>query len=247
MKNMGRGLDRTVLKILAVISMTIDHLGYELFPGIQLFRILGRLAFPLFSWFIFEGCKYTRNRRKYFLQIFLLGLVCVLGFYVYEGEFYGNILITFSLSVLNIFVLFRFTEGMRKTESVRRELAGLCLILLTVFGTWLFCRLLPVDYGFCGVMAPVLAALFDLIPAEGLLFRDGLKGPVRRTWIPLAGFTVGLLLTAVNLGGIQYYSLLAVPLLLLYNGKKGRYSMKYFFYLYYPIHLLVIGGISMLF
>ena len=51
---------------------------------------------------------------------------------------------------------------------------------------------------------------------------------------------------AADLGGTQWYSLLALPLLLLYSGKRGKANLKYFFYIFYPVHLVVLQGIDML-
>ena len=91
------GINRNVLKIIAAISMFIDHLGYEVYPDMEILRIIGRLAYPIFAYFIYEGCKYTRNRLRYFLQVFLLGMICFAAYYIYSKEVYGNIQLTFSL------------------------------------------------------------------------------------------------------------------------------------------------------
>ena len=60
-------LSGNMLKIIAAVSMFIDHMGAVLFPGVMIFRILGRIAFPIFAFMIAEGCRYTKNRIKYFL------------------------------------------------------------------------------------------------------------------------------------------------------------------------------------
>ena len=57
------------LKIIAVASMLLDHVGTELFPQVTLLRIIGRLAFPVFSFMIAEGCFYTIDKKKYLLKI----------------------------------------------------------------------------------------------------------------------------------------------------------------------------------
>ena len=59
------GLTNNKLKIIAMISMLIDHIGVALFPYVEIFRIIGRLAFPIFAYMIAEGCRYTKNRKKY--------------------------------------------------------------------------------------------------------------------------------------------------------------------------------------
>ena len=61
-------LTGNALKILAAIFMTIDHIGVMLFPRMLILRIIGRLALPVFAFMIAEGCKYTRNKKKYFCK-----------------------------------------------------------------------------------------------------------------------------------------------------------------------------------
>ena len=63
-----KGLTGNQLKLLALITMTIDHIGMILFPHIPLFRIIGRLSMPIFAYMIAEGCRHTRNRKKYLLR-----------------------------------------------------------------------------------------------------------------------------------------------------------------------------------
>ena len=59
-------LNRNVLKIIALITMLIDHIGLVFFPGIEIFRIIGRISFPIFAFMIAEGCEHTENKKKYF-------------------------------------------------------------------------------------------------------------------------------------------------------------------------------------
>ena len=61
-----------LLKMLALITMTCDHVGLQLFPDILIFRIIGRLAMPIYAFMIAEGCRHTRNRKKYLLLLWFL-------------------------------------------------------------------------------------------------------------------------------------------------------------------------------
>ena len=225
-----RGVTGNVLKLIALVSMTVDHAGLILLGNPPVCRMLGRLAFPLFAWSIAEGCLHTRSRRRYFLQVALLGLLCQLVYYFVDGTLYMSVLISFSLAIPGVYLLL-----WAKRE--RRVLPWLCLAayVALVYG---ICEILPgyidrsldfcVDYGFWGVMLPLCAAAFT--------------GKYAR----LAAFALGLLALCLSLGGLQYYALFSLPLLLFYNGQRGRRKLKYLFYLYYPLHLAVLYGISML-
>ncbi len=85
------GLSQNILKLIAAFSMLVDHIGAELFPDITALRIIGRIAFPVFSYFIWEGSIYTRNKLRYLMRIFLLGVLCVIGYYIYSGKIYAFI------------------------------------------------------------------------------------------------------------------------------------------------------------
>lgn len=213
------------LKLIAALTMLLDHAGILLFPHVQMFRILGRIAYPIFAFMIAEGCRYTRNKLRYFLMVFGLGAACQLVYYFFSGDTYLNILLTFSLSILLIYALQASWQGEKKTLWSILFAAG----FLGVYG---LDRLITIDYGFWGVMVPVFAA-----------FAHIRKFP---HWACVVLLGLGLMLLGADLGGIQHYALLSLPILLLYSGKRGKRNMKYFFYIFYPVHLVVLQGIAML-
>ena len=71
------------LKLIAMVAMTADHVGLQLLPQVGFLRILGRLAMPLYAYMIAEGCRYTRSRKRYFLSIALMGLLCQLVYFFF--------------------------------------------------------------------------------------------------------------------------------------------------------------------
>ena len=88
MKNfLQKGLSGNTLKIIALIAMTLDHLCLLVFPEMQWFRIIGRIAMPIFAYMIAEGCRYTKNKVKYFLMVFVLGVIC-------QVVYFSNLFIT---------------------------------------------------------------------------------------------------------------------------------------------------------
>lgn len=218
-------LSGNALKIIAAVTMFIDHMGLMLFPGNLVFRYIGRLAYPIFAFMIAEGCKYTRNRLRYWGGLTVLALLCQAVYFVFDGRLYLSILVTFSLSILTIYAL----DRLKAAPSVRNG-----LIFTAVIGAvYVLNQVLRIDYGFWGCMAPVFAAAlhntkYDTLPAR------------------VAAFGVGLTLLSLSHGSIQSWCLLALPLLLCYSGKRGKHKLKYFFYLFYPAHLVLLEGIALL-
>lgn len=225
----GIGLTNNQLKIIAMLSMLIDHVGMLLFPSVRVLRIIGRLAFPIFAFMIAEGCAHTRSRGKYLLKIVAMALLCQIVYAVAEGSVYQCVLVTFTLSILIIFAVDRWMEAKTAASCA----AMVAAITLAVFMTLVAPQLLKdtdygVDYGFWGVLLPV--AVYYIPGKHGKLL------------------AVTLILTALGMtvGGRQWYGLLAVPVLALYNGCRGRLKLKYGFYIFYPVHLALLYLISML-
>ena len=219
-------LTKNQLKILAMVCMTIDHIGAAFFPQAVWLRVIGRLAFPLFSYCIAEGCRYTRNKACYFGSVFACGAVCVIAFLPFGG-FYGNALITLSLSILLLYGV----EAWKSSGKLR-------FLALTAAVFYLLCRTVPIDYGFAGVLLPLYAEI-------GRLFWERVFAGIPPVIGERLGFAVGLLVLAGVMGGVQRFCVLAIFPLLLLGNERGKWKMKHFFYIYYPAHLAVIGAVRM--
>ena len=224
MERRNTGLTGNQLKIIAMITMTCDHVGMQIFPHLLWLRIIGRLAMPIYAYMIAEGCRHTRDRKKYLLRLLGMGTLCQVVYLVAMGSYYQCILITFSLSVGLVWLM--DVAEQEKTAKAQINLA------MGVLATFFVCTVLPdllphtdfeIDYGLPGVMLPVL------------IYGAGTKG-----------LLLGLTLVALKYGGIQWLAFLSVPLLLAYNGRRGKANIGKLFYWYYPIHLVVIYGISLL-
>lgn len=218
------GLTGNQLKLIAMITMTCDHVGVQIFPQCLWLRILGRLAMPIYAYMIAEGCRHTRDRKKYLLRLFGMGTLCQIVYFVAMKSLYQCILIAFSLSVILIWLIDLAEQ--EKTAGARIRLFGAVAVV------FFLCVVLPdllphtdyeIDYGLPGVLLPVL------------IYGGGTKG-----------LLIGLTLTALKYGGVQWFSFLAIPLLLAYNGQRGKANIGKLFYWYYPLHLVAIYGISLL-
>lgn len=218
-----------VIKIIAAASMLIDHMGLLLFPQYRFMRILGRLAFPLYAFCIAEGFYYTRDRKRYFWQIFVLGLACQIVYFIADGSMYLGVLIAFSLSILLMWTL----DGVKKALAAKDgTMKAAAIFVLSLAAVAALCHFMTVDYGFVGILLPVLAFASD------------------KKWLRLGLFSLGLVALCAVIycsGGldVQWWALAALPLLALYNGKPGKYRMKYFFYVFYPAHLAILYLIAM--
>ena len=226
---MRRGLTANQLKLLALLSMTCDHIGLMLLPQLRLLRIVGRLAFPIFAFMISEGCRYTAHRARYLCTVLIEGLLCQIVFFFADHSLYQCILITFSLSICLIYCL-RWAREAGKGRWL------LCFGATAL--VFFICRGLPhllpatdfaIDYGFTGVLLPVLIFCAN------------------DRWEKLAVTGIGLVLVSLEIGSaIQWYSLAALLPLLLYRGARGKRKLKYLFYIYYPAHLAAIWLIGLL-
>ena len=238
-----RILSGNALKIIAAISMFIDHFGFMFFPNIQIFRIIGRLAFPIFAFMISEGTKYTRNKTKYFLSVFSVGVICFLAYFITNGKIQFSIFITFTLSLLMIFTLDEYKSVAFSTEANKIiKLTKFILFALSVAFSYVFCELFYVDYGFTGAATPLAASLVTNLPEfapKSLKRMDKLSFRV-------ALLTVPLIILAVDLRISQPYALFSIPLLLLYSEKRGKLKLKYFFYVFYPLHLSLLEGVRII-
>lgn len=239
-----RFLNANALKFLAAALMVVDHVGLLFFPYNLVFRAIGRISMPLFAFAVSEGCRYTKNKIRHFALIAGLAVICQLVYYFFDGSLYMCILVTFSFSILTIYAMQYLKKTLfTKTRAYKRVLAAAIFIGAIVF-TYLFCRTFTVDYGFWGCMLPVFASLFD--------FR-GIDAPewIKRTDVlPVRVLCLGIGLLVYCLQSVSFlpvwWAMLAVPILLLYNGNKGKWKTKYFFYVFYPLHLVALEGIFML-
>jgi hypothetical protein len=217
------GLTGNQLKLLAVITMTIDHVGAHLFPTVMWLRIIGRLAFPIYAYMIAEGCHHTRSMPRYLLSVAGMAALCQGVLYLFNGSLHMYILVTFTMSILLILLL---------QLGQRNAFFGI-LSMVAVGAAYYITQKLPgklpgdfrIDYDFMGVLLPVMI------------------WAGKDKWQSLSLCAAGLLLMGMG-NDIQMYALLALIPLALYNGNRGSARLKAFFYWYYPVHLVAIYAIG---
>lgn len=218
------GLTGNLLKLIAMLTMTIDHIGIILLPQYRILRIIGRLAMPIYAFMIAEGCHYTHDRRAYFHRLLGLAILCQVVYAAVDRSLYQCILVTFSLSVGLICAIDNARE--KKTPgSILAAAALTAAVYLLCEKLSLFVPGFHVDYGFWGVLLPVIVYFGG---------RD------------IVACAVGVFALCLSMGHNQWWAMLSVPLLALYNGQRGKYRLGWLFYLYYPAHLVILYAISCL-
>lgn len=214
----AKPLSQEGLKLIASLTMLLDHMGAVLFPEQLWLRIIGRMAFPIYCFLLAEGAHYTKNPARYGQRL-LVGLVLAeIPFDLAQGGFsfaHQNVMFTLLLGFLAIQAVTRLTGSMR------------LLALVPIIAA----ELLRTDYGAMGVLTVLLFYITRNMEEKGLLQSLGLLG---------LGFSV------FKISIIQPLGVLAMLPISLYSGKKhtGSKALQWGFYLFYPAHLLVLWVLS---
>lgn len=221
-------LDGTTLKLIAMISMVFDHVGDMFFPDVMWPRMIGRLAMPIFSFFIAEGFSHTRDRKKYLCRLGIFALISEIPFdLAFEGKIgfsHQNIMLSFFLAVVAL-MLYDWIQGGTKSEENHASIGKTVLGVIAVAAIAALSLLLRADYT---IFAVIAVFLFYVLRQKHPLVRTG----VGVAFLALTR-TVGYYCTT----GLSF-----IPLAM-YNGKKGK-GLKWLFYGFYPGHLLLLAAIK---
>ena len=230
-----RGLSQEGLKIIACISMLIDHIGAVFVPtagGYSIYyamRIIGRIAFPIYCFLLAEGVAHTKNPVKYGLRLFIGMLLAEIPF---DLAFSGGWDWSYQSVMVTLLLGFGMALIMNKLDRTK-------LVPVIVFA--FLAELFRTDYGAWGIF---MIALFVMTRERKDRNNLQLIGMLIICWfmnsavIRIAGIRVP----------IEIFAVLALVPIFLYSGKKttGSKAVQTIFYLFYPVHLLVLYIISIL-
>jgi len=234
-----RGITGTTLKIIAIVTMLIDHVGaaiiekiinfenlstdalmsgnvnsniLNLFYTDSVLRLIGRIAFPIFCFLLVEGFLHTRDIKKYALRLFVFALISEIPF---DLAFSGNI---FSLEYQNVF--FTLLIGLLtiwgiKLVSRYDKIKKLILSVVIVALGMVIAKYMKTDYGSFGVAAIVL-----LYVCSSNRKLQCILGAIIFSW--------------------EVTAILSFVIIYFYNGERGIKLNKYLFYAFYPAHILIL-------
>ncbi|MDO4634003.1 MAG: TraX family protein [Eubacteriales bacterium] len=232
-----RGFNGSTLKMIAIITMLIDHTAAaaigplrnslpDEYADLAAFcrmiyphmRSIGRLAFPIFCFLLVEGFFHTRNAIKYAER---LALFCLISEFPYDYALKGkpfylsaqNVYFTLLIAMLVMIIITWFDRQPRR--HTWQNYLFLTMQMLTVAAGLYLAQFLHTDYGYKGVL--LILVLFFLRPDRNI---QAVFGALAISW--------------------ERYAPFAFLPIWLYNGERGR-QHKYFFYWFYPGHLIILG------
>lgn len=245
---MKKILDSNMVKTIAIIAMTIDHITWMIYPGYPkeitpiILHIIGRITCPIMCYFIAEGYHYTKDINKYTKRLFVFALISHFAYVFASMNFvdWKSFIPFYYGSPLNqTSVMWSLAWGLvmlRVVNSpiIKSNLTKVCLLILICLISF------PSDWS-CVASLCILAFGTN---------RGKLK--IQMLWMV---FYVAIYATVYYFaidkiyGLLQMAVVLSVPIIIMYNGKRGNnqrvnHIMKWLFYLYYPLHLFIIGWLQ---
>ena len=221
------------LKLIAICTMFIDHMGYTLFPGVMWLRCVGRLAFPIFCFLVAEGCVYTHDRKKYALRLLVFAVLSEIPFNLMSG---GAVWYPYTQNVLWTLLAGALVCWLMDWALKKRTAAAFLLMGAVMMAAFYLLELVNTDYGGWGML---LVAMFY-----------GIRRAPSGTASKMIAEVFGLVLFSIALMGgvsIELWSLTALVPIWLYNGQRGfsNRAVQYGFYAFYPVHILILSLIAM--
>lgn len=233
-KAVRKTLNANQLKLIAMAAMTVDHVTWAVFPGyrtdwyIILLHIIGRMAAPIFWFFVAEGYHYTHDVKKYTLRLFLFAII---SHFAYTFAF-GIPFVPFRTTLFNqTSVIWALALGLVslsivENPEIKQWQKTILIILIAVIA---FCA----DWSSIAVLA-----ITDIGTNRGNFKKQMTRMMI---WVAVYAVVYAVFISPVY-GIVQMFTVLTIPLLKMYNGKRGKSkNMKWLFYVYYPLHLVICG------
>ena len=244
---MKKILTSNSLKLIAIFAMTLDHIAWVLFPGYPteplpiILHMIGRITCPIMCYFVAEGYHHTRDVNKYTIRLFAFAFISHFAYVFYKVGFSDPLaFIPFArggvLDQTSVIWSLAFGLVMLRVVNSKRIKGDLLKTLLVL----LICLIsLPADWS-------CIAALCILVFGTN---RGNLRVQMLWMLIYVGIYSVVYCLTIDLIYGILQMSVaLSIPLIMMYNGERGANKkinslMKWLFYIYYPLHLVILGVI----
>ena len=245
---MKKILNSNMIKIIAIIAMTIDHITWMIYPGYPkeiipiVLHIIGRITCPIMCYFIAEGYYYTKDINKYTKRLFVFAIISHIPYMFASMNFvdwksfipfyYGSILNQTSVmwSLAWGLVMLRVANSKKIKSNITKVLLIILICLISFPSDW-----------------SCVASLCILSIGTN---RGNLKKQILLMLFYVAIYSIVYFFALDKVYGLlQMAVVLSVPIIMMYNGERGKNCkinsiMKWLFYIYYPLHLIIIGWLQ---
>lgn len=202
------------LKLIAMITMLIDHVGAYFFPELIFLRIIGRLSFPIFCYFIVQGYTRTSNLFKYVKRLMIFFIISQIPYFLLSNKL--NVLFTFLISIFVIYIY----DLLKSKFSNYYDFAIIFIFMIV----YIFSFFIPFDYGFYGVLLIFILYRFKEFKLKRNIFI----------------LILTIMYSLVFNSHIQLFSLISLFLIDV-NIENANFRLnRYFSYVFYPLHLVLI-------
>lgn len=225
-----------VLKIIACVTMFIDHISYAIPGDTSILNYIGRFAFPIFAFQISEGYIHTSNEKKYIIRLLFFALISQYPFMLFHSlistDFALNVLFTLLFGLISIIIYDKYNKYIG---------------IVSVFYLGLIAEFACFDYGFYGVLIIFLFYILKNNRTSFILSFE-IATLIHFAYEVLPYYRYG---TEILVKAFIYYipyiifTMLAIVPILFYNKQKGI-NTKHLLYLFYPLHLILIYAISII-
>ena len=272
MKNILRcEISSNMLKTIAVIAMVIDHIGFYFSaiiptPIYSICRFVGRISMPIFVYLIVQGFFHTKNYKKYILRMGVLAVVTqilitilmiinikIVPEYTVARQVYlnGNILFSFVIC-LGVLKLLHEDILVKKWAYTKNMSLKIILVAAILIAT----MFMPLDYGIEVVILSMLMYYIEkfriklmieknnkAISVKSILLNSANEDKIKIIYLSLILLSISTLIIYFNASWAVIFSIIPIGL---YNMERGKNSLKYLYYVVFPLHHILLYSIAIL-
>lgn len=267
------GIDRNMLKTIAIIAMVIDHIGFYFAPNMStglytVFRYIGRIAMPIFVYMLVQGFFYTKNFEKYItriavcagitqIAIFILMYINIkyVPSYTAAKQVYLNLNILFTFMICLLALKLIHEKVIVEKWNVKQNMILKVIMMVTLFVITLF---IPLDYGTEALIFSILLYFIERFKIQMYMEKSKQKVTVKNVALNLIGdkniknIYLGLILLSLSMitvyFNMRWSVLFSIVPIVFYNSEKGKCNnfVKYLYYIIFPLQHVLLYSIALL-
>lgn len=239
--NKTKFLNSFTLRVIAMVTMLLDHMYITVFPNSNWMTYIGRISFPIFAFLLVEGFFHTSNLKRYLTRLAIFAVISEIPFNLMMNRsfiypYHQNVLFTFIIGLLTMYII-------EKSKSFDNKVASATLVIFICIFSFIFATITLSDYFGYGILI-ILTFYFAYSLKYGWILE--IVGMLYVNYILIGGNVIPMFNGTFDFP-IQAFALLSLIFIWLYNGKRGisTKAAQYTFYIFYPLHMLILYLITL--